>query len=511
MSDYGGLMNRNKILNGKVKVTAVKSIAAVAVCLTCAYALFGKASFPKYYEVTLNGEVIGAVSSQEDAEIALKDARYQIITEADGMVYMNPELTVTEKKKLFGKRMKAEELEEIMYTALQDNIFSENQKAYTIKINETTINLASKEEVLELLEATKNRFDTNNEFQIQLVEDTSGVFNTLTTDITKPEVSINERAVVFASEDGTPVQTAEEFTLEEGLKDIKFEQEVQVVESYIKENQLTTVQEAYDMVTKEKEKNEIYEVQPGDCISIIAEKTDVPSSKIYELNGEVTDNSILQIGQELVITVPEPELTVLATETLTYEEEYQEGTIYIDNDSWYTTEQVIQQQGTVGYREVTALVNTRNGREVNREIINEKVTTESLPTIIERGTIVPPTYIKPIVGGTLTSYYGQRWGRLHAGVDWGISTGSTVMASCGGKVVSAGWNGGYGYSILLQHSDGKQTRYAHLSKILVSPGQYVEQGEKIGLSGNTGNSTGPHLHFEIIVNGNAMNPLNYLN
>ena len=75
-------MNRNKILNGKVKVTAVKSIAAVAVCLTCAYALFGKASFPKYYEVTLNGEVIGAVSSQEDAEIALKDARYQIITEA---------------------------------------------------------------------------------------------------------------------------------------------------------------------------------------------------------------------------------------------------------------------------------------------------------------------------------------------------------------------------------------------------------------------------------------------
>ena len=225
----------------------------------------------------------------------------------------------------------------------------------------------------------------------------------------------------------------------------------------------------------------------------------------------MTDNSILQIGQELVITVPEPELTVLATETLTYEEEYQEGTIYIDNDSWYTTEQVIQQQGTVGYREVTALVNTRNGREVNREIINEKVTTESLPTIIERGTIVPPTYIKPIVGGTLTSYYGQRWGRLHAGVDWGISTGSTVMASCGGKVVSAGWNGGYGYSILLQHSDGKQTRYAHLSKILVSPGQYVEQGEKIGLSGNTGNSTGPHLHFEIIVNGNAMNPLNYLN
>lgn len=487
-------------------------MATIAVCLTFAYPLFekGKENLPKYYEVTLNGEVIGAVAQEEDAQAALKDARYRIVSEAGTIVYMNPELTMTEKKKLFGTRMKQNELEEIMYTALQDSILPEKQQAYTIKINETVINLASREEVLELLESTKNRFDTNNEFQVQLVENTSDTFNTLTTNIMKPGVSANQRAVVFASEEGVP-QEAEETGLEDGLKEIKFEQEIQVVESYVKGEQLTTVEEAYDMITKEKEQNEIYEVQPGDCISIIAEKANVPSSKIYELNGGVTESTVLQIGQEIVITVPEPELTVLATEEITYEEEYQADTIYIDNDSWYTTEQVIQQQGTAGYREVTALVNTRNGGEVNREIINEKVTTESLPTIIERGTITPPTYIKPIVGGTLTSYYGQRWGRLHAGIDWGISTGSTIMASCGGQVISAGWNGGYGYSILLQHADGRQTRYAHLSKILVSPGQYVQQGEKIGLSGNTGNSTGPHLHFEIIINGSTVNPLNYLN
>lgn len=487
-------------------------MATIAVCLTFAYPLFekGKENLPKYYEVTLNGEVIGAVAQEEDAQAALKDARYRIVSEAGTIVYMNPELTMTEKKKLFGTRMKQNELEEIMYTALQDSILAEKQQAYTIKINETVINLASREEVLELLESTKNRFDTNNEFQVQLVENTSDTFNTLTTNIMKPGVSANQRAVVFASEEGVP-QEAEETGLEDGLKEIKFEQEIQVVESYVKGEQLTTVEEAYDMITKEKEQNEIYEVQPGDCISIIAEKANVPSSKIYELNGGVTESTVLQIGQEIVITVPEPELTVLATEEITYEEEYQADTIYIDNDSWYTTEQVIQQQGTAGYREVTALVNTRNGGEVNREIINEKVTTESLPTIIERGTVTPPTYIKPIVGGTLTSYYGQRWGRLHAGIDWGISTGSTIMASCGGQVISAGWNGGYGYSILLQHADGRQTRYAHLSKILVSPGQYVQQGEKIGLSGNTGNSTGPHLHFEIIINGSTVNPLNYLN
>ena len=171
---------------------------------------------------------------------------------------------------------------------------------------------------------------------------------------------------------------------------------------------------------------------------------------------------------------------------------------------------MVQQEGTVGHREVVAIVSTRNGKETEREIVHENILIGSQPKIIERGTMTPPTYIKPISGGTLTSYFGTRWGRTHKGIDWGISTGSTVVASSGGRVVSAGWNGGYGYSVLIQHPDGRQTRYAHLSKITVSSGEYVNQGERIGLSGNTGNSTGPHLHFEIIINGTAVNPLNYL-
>jgi murein DD-endopeptidase MepM/ murein hydrolase activator NlpD len=85
------------------------------------------------------------------------------------------------------------------------------------------------------------------------------------------------------------------------------------------------------------------------------------------------------------------------------------------------------------------------------------------------------------------------------------------MASSGGTVSSAGWSGGYGYQVLITHPDGSQTRYAHLSKVLVSAGQSVAQGQKIGLSGNTGISTGPHLHFEIILNGTPVNPLNYIN
>jgi murein DD-endopeptidase MepM/ murein hydrolase activator NlpD len=100
---------------------------------------------------------------------------------------------------------------------------------------------------------------------------------------------------------------------------------------------------------------------------------------------------------------------------------------------------------------------------------------------------------------------------MHEGIDWSCPVGTAVKASCAGTIASAGWSNGYGYCITITHSDGKQTRYGHLSKILVSAGDKVTQGEKIALSGNTGRSTGPHVHFEIIVGGSQVNPLNYLN
>ena len=146
----------------------------------------------------------------------------------------------------------------------------------------------------------------------------------------------------------------------------------------------TTVQEALDMLTKDKEENQVYEVIAGDCMSIIAEKNEISLNRLYDLNTGVTGDTTLQIGQELIITVPEPELSVLVEEEVTYEEDYQVDTVYIDNDSWYNTETVVRQEGSVGYHEIVAVVNTRNGKEVDREIIQENVIVESQPKIIEQ-------------------------------------------------------------------------------------------------------------------------------
>jgi len=110
----------------------------------------------------------------------------------------------------------------------------------------------------------------------------------------------------------------------------------------------------------------------------------------------------------------------------------------------------------------------------------------------------------------LTSRFGYRWGRQHKGIDLGGNTGTPVAAAKAGVVITAGREGGYGNLVLIDHGDGIVTAYAHQSEIIVVRGQSVERGERIGSVGNTGNSTGPHLHFETRVNGSAVDPLQYL-
>lgn len=112
--------------------------------------------------------------------------------------------------------------------------------------------------------------------------------------------------------------------------------------------------------------------------------------------------------------------------------------------------------------------------------------------------------------GRLTSGYGRRWGRLHAGIDLAAGMGSPIRAAATGVVLSAGAESGYGRVVRIVHADGTVTVYAHMSADLVSAGQRVQAGDLVGREGNTGRSTGPHLHFEVRVNGTPVNPLTWL-
>jgi septal ring factor EnvC (AmiA/AmiB activator) len=112
--------------------------------------------------------------------------------------------------------------------------------------------------------------------------------------------------------------------------------------------------------------------------------------------------------------------------------------------------------------------------------------------------------------GSVTSEYGQRWGRMHEGIDIGASTGAPVVAARGGRVAFAGRMGGYGNFVLVDHGGGAVSAYAHMSALSASEGQSVSAGQRIGSIGCTGSCTGPHLHFEIRINGAARDPRNFL-
>lgn len=118
-------------------------------------------------------------------------------------------------------------------------------------------------------------------------------------------------------------------------------------------------------------------------------------------------------------------------------------------------------------------------------------------------------FINPTLG-VLTSNFGSRWGRQHHGIDIGGDSGTEIYAALSGSVIFAGTADGYGNYIKLKHDNGYETAYGHCKSLAVKEGQYVEKGQLIAYMGSTGNSTGPHLHFEVKINGEFVNPLEYV-
>jgi len=481
------------------------------------------------FHVTLNGQDVGTVSDRALAEELMIQARKNVASKSSEMVFMETELEVVGEELLYGEVDDKKEVLARMETVLTSAIQKSLLRSYTVKINEYTINLATVEECRALLQAAIDKYDTEGKFRVALVQDAQREFNVLTTEIVESsrmeesDASDGATAGIQGFFDGLDgqVEEAEKVTFEDyelGLNSIGFYEEVEVVEVYLPESQLTELGEAIELVTKEQEAPSIYEVVAGDTLYEIAITVNLPIDTIVAMNDFLKDeNTTLHIGDQLTITVPTPELSVTRVEDNYYEEIYDADVIYIDNNNWYTNKVVVHQQPSAGFRKIIAEVTYVNDKEVSRTILKEEVVMEAVPKIVERGTVTPPTYIKPLTGGRASSGFGPRKAptkgasTYHKAQDWATPVGTSIVASCGGTVAKAGWGSGYGYVVYIDHPDGRQTRYAHLSKILVKVGQKVKQGEKIALSGNTGITSGPHLHFELLINGKQVDPMKYIN
>lgn len=163
-------------------------------------------------------------------------------------------------------------------------------------------------------------------------------------------------------------------------------------------------------------------------------------------------------------------------------------------------------------KESTAKVLTLKG---NHKAINiENINANSKTKVINKKNINVNNFVlkKPVKGGITTSGFGDTISRTasHNGHDWAVNTGTKVRAAAEGVVELAYFSESYGYNILINHNNGFKTRYAHLSEVKVSKGEKVEQSQVIALSGSTGFSTGPHLHFEVVKDGKRVNPIEYV-
>ena len=205
----------------------------------------------------------------------------------------------------------------------------------------------------------------------------------------------------------------------------------------------------------------IHEVVSGDTIWDLAAKYKVSISELKEINN-VDNPQGLQIGDTLIIPANES--------SLEYAHKVQSTTL------------VASRSSSSGSSEAVA---SRSSREA-------------------------PRFIWPTNDGWISSPYGPRNSGFHYGLDIAVVTGTPLKAIASGTVEYSGWRGGYGRVVILDHSDGWKSLYAHASRLQVSKGQQVSQGTVIALSGATGNVTGPHVHLEIIKDDKKLNPINYL-
>ena len=264
------------------------------------------------------------------------------------------------------------------------------------------------------------------------------------------------------------------------------------------------------------EKDSVHKVVVGETLADIAKLYSMTEEELLRDN-EGVDPKKLEVGSTLTIRQHAPVLTVKITELVTYDKVIEHEVEKQKTKDIYKGDKETKQKGKDGLDEITARITTVNGEVIEENNLVTTVKKEPVKEVILVGTKKRPATVGsgkfawPASGGyTLTSNFGARWGRSHEGIDLGCPTGTDVLASDGGTVTVAGYAGAYGYLVEIDHQNGMVTRYGHNSSVLVNVGDKVYKGQHIAESGSTGRSTGPHIHFEIRVNGVAQNPLNYL-
>lgn len=298
-----------------------------------------------------------------------------------------------------------------------------------------------------------------------------------------------------------------------GAVSAEFAEDVQLSETYVKTENIRNVPEATELLTSYETEPEVYVLSEGENLETVSEKLNISEEELLNRNTAFTESDF-RAGTKIVTNRPKKVLSVKLEFEACITEEIPYETEQIDAPELYEGTTDLKKEGEAGLKEFICESVEIDGVRTKKTITDEVIRKPPVKRIELVGTkpkgCATGTYATP-VSGIITSHYGYRWGCHHNGVDVGAPTGTPIYAADGGTVVSAGDTGdGYGLKVVIDHGNGNSTLYAHSSAVLVSAGDKVEKGELIAKVGSTGNSTGPHLHFELILAGSSVDPLRYV-
>jgi len=323
-----------------------------------------------------------------------------------------------------------------------------------------------------------------------------------------------------------PLAAPAEGSSSEPEKNIQLKESVEVVPAIVSPEELAEPS-AVEALLLSGSEPELYQIQPGDTLWGVAQKFGITVDDLVRLNPGLSADDVLHPGQQLNVGRPKALLTVREESTQTVEVDIPYGTKEVKDGSLPAGKRVVKVKGQPGKKRLVYRVVMENGLLKEQEVLREEVLEPPVDEVVAIGTKVAyqftpqggyPVYegtgnfIWPTMGGYVTSPFGPRGGRFHTGIDISGVKDRTIVAADRGTVVYAAWMSGYGNLVIIDHGNGYSTYYAHLAQILVSAGQRVEQGQKIGIMGKTGRTYGKnpiHLHFEIRKNGKPTNPLSY--
>lgn len=271
-----------------------------------------------------------------------------------------------------------------------------------------------------------------------------------------------------------------------------------------------TTDDAFKLLTEGGKREAVYIAEKTESLESIAKRYGMTLDEIKSLNPNWEDP--VTKGSKLKVLEKAPLIEMTLEEVVVNVEDVPFQTVTKEDDTMIKTQRQVERAGVPGQRETSVRIQSQNGKIISSIVEGSRMSREAVDEIVRVGTkqsLATGKFINPTVG-RFTSPFGPRWGRFHYGIDIANSVGTDIKAADGGIVTRAGSAGSYGNLIIIDHQNGTSTRYAHLSRIDVKVGQAVEQGQSIAKMGNTGRSTGSHLHFEVRVGGVAQNPLNYV-